>query len=226
MTQNQINYQNLLELQRSNREREKETHRSNTTVEKETARSNLARETETNRSNLAREAEDKRSHQAQEAETNRSNLAREFETNRANVAKEQLQKDTLAETQRSNRAQEQLKSSQIAETHRTNVANEAIRRTSNAIEQQKANEISFTNDLKGAEIALDREKLEETKINNELVDLRERAKNDIAEQGNYVHLLGSLVGSQSNLSGSLLRAASGSGISGGLIASLLKGGLK
>lgn len=120
MTQNQINYQKLLEDQRSNLANEELTRNRDA----ETARSNVARETETHRSNLARELETNRSNLANEAETNRSNLARELETNRHNLA-------TESETARSNRANEAIGNRNAAtaernaaETKRSNLARE------------------------------------------------------------------------------------------------------
>lgn len=120
MTQNQINYQKLLEEQRSNLANEDLTRRRDS----ETARSNLARETETRRSNLANETETRRSNLAREVETNRSNLAKELEINRHNVA-------TETETARSNRANEKIGARNAAtaafnarETARSNLAHE------------------------------------------------------------------------------------------------------
>lgn len=73
MTQNQINYQNLVETKRANRRKEELSEAQNT---------------ETNRANLAKEAENYRSNVAREQENIRSNLAREIETNRSNLASE------------------------------------------------------------------------------------------------------------------------------------------
>lgn len=115
MTNNQINYLNLLETQRANRAKE-DVSRQNLS---ETARHNVRTEDESERSNRAREsysilslAETMRSNKAKETETARSNLAKEGEVNRSNLAKE-------AEAKRSNLAKE-------SETHRHNTWTEAL----------------------------------------------------------------------------------------------------
>lgn len=73
MTQNEINYQRLIEDQRHNVASETETNRANLAGEGlrrdeliETNRSNVVRETETARANRAKEEEDRRSHLASE----------------------------------------------------------------------------------------------------------------------------------------------------------------
>lgn len=108
MTNNQIQYQRMLEERRSNRAQEIETKRSNLAREGETIRSNLVREAETHRANRANETigllglnETIRSNVAKETETNRANVAKETETNRSNLAKE-------AETKRHNEATETI----------------------------------------------------------------------------------------------------------------------
>lgn len=131
MTQNQINYQNFLETQRSNKSKEHETNRSNVAREQETYRSNVEREREAKRSNLTNEAlsrdrlaEDRRSHLVTEAETERSNRARELENNRSNLAKE-------LENNRANLARE-------SETHRANLAQESLTADRNRITEETA----------------------------------------------------------------------------------------
>ena len=115
MTNNQINYLNLLETQRANRAKEDVSRQTLS----ETSRHNVRTEDESERSNRAKEAysifslsETIRSNKAKEHETSRSNLAKEAETNRANMAKE-------AETGRANQAKEN-------ETHRHNTWTEAL----------------------------------------------------------------------------------------------------
>lgn len=115
MTNNQINYLNLLETQRANRAKEDVSRQTLS----ETTRHNVRTEDESERSNRAKEsysilslAENIRSNKAKENETMRANLAKEGETNRANLAKE-------AETERSNYAKE-------GETHRHNTWTEAL----------------------------------------------------------------------------------------------------
>lgn len=96
MTENQINYQKLVEQKRANKAQEQLTAQRDA----ETQRANVARETENIRANQAREREENRSNVARETENNRSNLARELETNRSNKANEALAKykaDTAAE---------------------------------------------------------------------------------------------------------------------------------
>lgn len=66
MTSNQVSYWNLIEQQRSNREREKETNRSNLIKEGETHRSNVAKERENERSNQVKEMETARHNRTQE----------------------------------------------------------------------------------------------------------------------------------------------------------------
>lgn len=73
MTVNSINYGNLLESRRHNRETERELNRSNLEKETETRRSNLAREYESRRSNAANES----LKQQQLEETKRANVTNE-----------------------------------------------------------------------------------------------------------------------------------------------------
>lgn len=149
MTKNQIEYNKLLELQRSNQANEKltqirdrEAARHNYVSEEvsrlsldETKRANLIREAETERSNKARENETYRSNVAREdlqrmanEESRRANLAREFETSRHNLASEEVSRGQLQELARSNRAKEQLQSQAQAEVARHNKSGEAISR--------------------------------------------------------------------------------------------------
>nr|AVX53460.1 putative ORF1 [Marmot picobirnavirus] len=115
MTQNQIKYQELLELQRSNKVNEAERERANKALESQRA-SEIA---ETTRHNIVWESESQRHNQATESETHRSNLADELERNRHNLATEDLSQQqvnygyaTLGESQRHNLAQEQIGSTQ------------------------------------------------------------------------------------------------------------------
>lgn len=116
MTKNQIEYNKLLETQRSNRAQESLTEkRDNRAYEvssgtlSETKRHNVAAElvssntlAETKRSNLAREEENYRSNVAKESENVRHNTAVEVETRRSNVAGERLRSRELSEQSRHN----------------------------------------------------------------------------------------------------------------------------
>lgn len=179
MTQNQIAYQQLLEQQRANKEREKETTRSNQATEglryqelQEKARNNLVVEAETERNHRAVEAETNRNHLVQEQEQQRSNLARELENNRANVANEQLKAQAQAEQERSNRANESLKSQAQEEQARANRANEALA-------QQRNDETERQN---RAQVDLEFQKLEETQRSN-VARESETQRHDEAQEG-------------------------------------------
>lgn len=116
MTNNQIQFWNLKEQERSNRAREFENTRSNRAKEVEANRANRARELETNRSNVASERlrgselEQRSQHELrQDLETQRSNLANEAIRNRSN------NNNLLAniEQGRSNRANESIRTSEL-----------------------------------------------------------------------------------------------------------------
>lgn len=113
------------------------------TGQRETERSNKAREKENTRSAQAKEKEailsrlqdrDIRRRQQSTADYNAyTNRLTAEEQHRANVARESNNLLALVETERSNRAREE-------ENYRSNVSNENIRRYSNTIDQQRANE--------------------------------------------------------------------------------------
>lgn len=175
-------YYQYLESQRHNIASESETARSNLAREQEIHRSNLANEAEINRANLAREFETQRHNKSTEdlgykqlslgysqlnelskyhsqsialgysqlAEQNRAALAREAETRRSDLAKEK-------------------------ETERTNRENESIRKKSNAI-TDRANQLRFQIDsrnvnLRGQELELERERLDEQRAHNVMGEL-------------------------------------------------------
>lgn len=135
MTQNQINYQSLLENTRANKAREGETNRANLAQE-ELKRRELI---EANRHNLVSEGETHRSNVARESEANRSNLAKELETNRHNLATENISAVQAVTGQQ----QVGLGYSQLAETSRANQVRE--RETERSNRASESNQISVAN---------------------------------------------------------------------------------
>lgn len=131
MTQNQIEYQKLLETQLHNRNSEAETNRANLVSE------GLQRDShnENVRANRAREEENLRSHLAAERENERSNKARETETNRSNLANELIKSQQLVETNRSNLVRE-------AEEHRANLAREIETHANNTLNRATQVEVA------------------------------------------------------------------------------------
>lgn len=116
MTHNQIDYQNLKETMRHNKELEAQGAQTLA----ETARHNQAYEQETNRSNLVNEAI-RSATQAEEARSNRASEALKHESNVLNYS---ANIQGIAETSRHNRAYE-------AETKRSNQKREYIDYTHN-----------------------------------------------------------------------------------------------
>lgn len=193
MTKNQIEYQKLLELKRSNRAGEEETHRSNVAQEELTrSRDTISLDLrgrelgETQRANLAREAENYRSNVAREAENTRSNLAREAETQRHNYASEKadtarinLGYSQLAETRRSNKAQEALTETRQDRQYYIDLANQQINNARNA-ETKRANQEAER---------LKSEAQAETKRHNEVME----GYSDIEAGSDMVKTFGNLI---------------------------------
>lgn len=130
MTNNQIQYQRLLE--------EKRSHLANEDVNRkqqiETGRHNLATEVETNRSNLQNELLKHEGNIVTEQHYQRSDalgvssLAENIRNNKARLAEEATHNRNVEyETRRANEAREY-------ETHRSNETAEAIKRESNSIQ--------------------------------------------------------------------------------------------
>lgn len=132
MTNNQIQYANLLETKRSNLAREAETKRHNIADETETHRANVVRE------DVAYKTLDETVRHNQAGETIAMDTL--AETKRHNIATEEHNRNVLAETSRHNKAQESigyqqisLGYAQLAEQSRANKASEALRHETNMI---------------------------------------------------------------------------------------------
>lgn len=143
MTKNQIEYNKLLELQRSNRRGEELT----ASRDMEVSRHNLATELQ----NKASLDEQSRANVARETETKRSNLAREAETQRSNLVNESLTRDRDAEARRSNQAREFLTSQQIEETKRSNLAKESLTAQQIQVSRDTLSETRRSNKAKESE---------------------------------------------------------------------------
>lgn len=152
MTKNQIEYNKLLEAQRSNIAQEMLTRRRDqnnfdlgSRTLAETNRHNLVVESqnkqsldETSRHNKASEKlgrdtlrEQSRHNQAVELETNRSNVARERETSRSNRAQEKIASQRLSLDAQYRQSQLGLQAAANAEQARSNAAREAETARSN-----------------------------------------------------------------------------------------------
>lgn len=155
MTTNQIQYHVLGETTRHDRATEEETHRSNLVAEqlsrdnlREVTRSNRMREKETSKHNRATEKETRRSDKAQEREIKRSNKAKEREARRSNKANESITvQSNLANqglTEKKIDLEAAARDKQLAEVKRSNLVTEGLRRVEADIKRGNLN-LGFEN---------------------------------------------------------------------------------
>lgn len=192
MTTNQINYWNLQELKRANRQKELETAKHNREVERlqdvtssrtynvglgnlaETSRANKTKEQELNRHNIATEMLESRKRELEAYNAGIS--AYNAETARIDSATKQSEAathaGTLAESIRTNQMHEQLEDARNQETHRTNLARENIDRYRAATNLG----VSRTN------LGVEQSKLEENVRHNQATELEIKRNNLINQQ--------------------------------------------
>lgn len=198
MTQNQISYWNLVELQRSNLAKEKENNRHNIETEKQGSQTidvnrlgtlgnldiNRANLSELQRSNLAKERENARNNQAnnlltylQRLTESRNAATREFEAGSGRIQAQAAasQAGTAAnmyqETRRSNLVNDAIKALQQQENKRHNIAQENTNRL------QTAGNIGNT----GSQINVQQGQLSESERHN-VVSENETKRNNLFNQ--------------------------------------------
>lgn len=223
MTANQLRYHELLETNRSNKEREKENTRHNLATEVENVRSHVAAEVnnryatdksfqiqhlnylENHRTNIVREgimqqeADTKRLQQIEQGRSNRANEALGSINATTNIA-------TTLETMRTNRVKEALENQRIANDYE-------IKKESNA-ETHRANvqreQISFQN------LAYNYSNLEEIRRHNQTTEGETKRHNLIGEAQKNIDLLNDSNSIKFNTLSNVLRSLSGMVRIGGL----------
>lgn len=181
MTTNQIEYAKLLETRRNNIATLEETSKHNRATENFSLSS--LQETVTHNRNTESLGSQTLNETVRHNKAGESiNLANLQETTRHNIATEQYSLSNLQETAKHNRETENqgriglsLRGAELQESQRSNRANEAIKQTTNAINQWKANIDSFAQ----AEVArhnMTTEELtqwfNENKVKNELQSIQ------------------------------------------------------